>query len=207
MEIKYFGGNCIKITTRKSSVVIDDQVNTSGKSVSTDKDIVLHTYKGDDESKAAFLIDGPGEYEVSDISVSGVAARAHIDEVNTHKNTMYRIIIDGARIAVVGHIYPDIAEDQLEALGTVDILIIPVGGNGYTLDGIGAHKVVQAIEPKIVIPTHYDDGKTKYEVPQTDLETALKSLAMEPSETVEVLKLKNAEFFGESTKLIVIEPN
>lgn len=206
MEIKYFGGNCIKIVTRKSSIIIDDQVNTSGKSLSTDKDIVIHTYPTEVESKAVFLIDGPGEYEVSDISVSGVAAQAHTDESKTHNNTMYRIIIEGIRIAVVGHVYPDITEDQLEAIGTIDILIIPVGGNGYTLDGIGAHKVIQGIEPKIVIPTHYDDGKTKYEVPQTDLETALKTLAMEPSETVETLKLKNAEFLSESTKLVVIEP-
>ncbi len=206
MEIKYHGGNCIKIVTKKSSIVIDEMVNTSNKSISSEKDIVLHTYPSDLQSVAYFLIDGPGEYEVSDISVTGIGARAHMDEEGTHKNTMYRIIIDEARIAVVGHIHPDITEDQLEELGTIDILFIPIGGNGYTLDGIGAQKLIRNIEPKIVIPTHYDDGKTKYQVPMSDLETALKALDMEPSETVESLKIKNIEFSGETAKLIVIEP-
>lgn len=206
MEIKYFGGNCIKIVTKKISVVIDDQINVYNKPVATDKDIVLRTQPTEAESKYYFLIDGPGEYEVSDISVSGVPAQLHVDEKGTHAGTIYRVIIDEFRIAVVGHIYPELSEGQMEELGTVDILVVPVGGNGYTLDGIGAQKIIRAIEPKIVIPTHYDDGKTKYEVPQADLETALKALSMEPAETVESLKLKTAEFSGETTRLIVIEP-
>ena len=207
MEIKYLGGNCLKIVTKKVSVVIDDAVNISGKPVSTEKDILIVTNPILGTDKSYFLVDGPGEYEVSDISVSGIPSRAHMDTEDQHSSTIYRLIIEDTRIGIIGHIHPNITEEQLEALGTIDILVIPVGGNGYTLDGNGAQKIVKEVEPKIVIPTHYDDGKTKYEVPQTDLETALKSLAMEPTETVESLKLKNTEFIGETTKLIVIEPN
>ncbi len=206
MEIKYLGGNCIKIVTKKISIITDDKINVSNKPVATDKDIVLLTQPTDTESKHYFLIDGPGEYEVSDISVRGVPAQSHIDQKGTHASTMYRVIVDEFRLAIVGHIYPELSEDQLEDLGTVDILIIPVGGNGSTLDGLGAQKVIRAIEPKIVIPTHYDDGRTEYEVPQADLEAALTALSMEPSETLDSLKLKSAEFLGETTRLIVIEP-
>jgi len=206
MEIKFFGGNCLKFSTKKTSVVVDDVVHLGAKSQVTDKDIQVVTDErmGNASSSAKFVVSGPGEYEVSDVSVMGVAARAHVDDENVAKlSTIYRVIIDDIRIAVIGHIYPDLSEEQLERLGTIDIMTIPVGGNGYTLDGIGAQKIVRKIEPKIVIPTHYADNSLKFEVPQTDLDTALKALAMEPAETVDVLKLKPGEL-SEITRLIVI---
>ena len=104
---------------------------------------------------------------------------------------------------VVGGIL-DLTDDELEAIGTIDVLIIPIGGNGYTLDGAGALKVIRKIEPNVVIPTHYADKKIKYPVEQQDLETALKGLAMEPKETVAKLKLKPADL-TENTQLIVLE--
>lgn len=205
MEIQYYGANCIKISNKKVSIVVDDNLADLGqKGILTEKDIALFTSPNiKNEAKVHFRIDGPGEFEVSDISIQGIAARAHIDEEKTTNATMYRIIIDDTRIAAVGHAHPDITDDELEALGTIDILLIPVGGSGYTLDGIGAHKVINKISPKIVIPTHYADKTLKYEVPQSDLEEALKPIGIEPSETVDILKLKQAEF-GESTKLIVL---
>lgn len=206
MEVQYFGGNCVKISSKKSSIVIDDNLSELGqKPVITEKDIALYTSNLiKPPAKSYFDVAGPGEYEVLDVSIQGIAARAHIDpEDKPHGATMYRIIVDDVRIAVVGHIYADLSENQLEDLGTIDILFVPVGGNGFTLDGIGAHKVIQKIEPKIIIPTHYADKQLNYEVPQDDLETALKNLAIEPSETLESLKVKSLEL-GDMTKLIVL---
>ncbi len=207
MEIKFYGGNCLRFSTKKTSVVVDDIVHLGAKSQVTDKDIQLVTDErmGNISSVAKFVVSGPGEYEVSDVSVMGIAARAHVDDEKAGKMaTIYRVIIDDVRIAVIGHIHPDLSEEQLEELGTIDVLTIPVGGNGYTLDGIGAQKIVRKIEPKIVIPTHYSDASLNFEVPQTDLETALKTLAMEPAETVDVLKLKGGEM-SDVTRLIVID--
>ncbi len=207
MEIQYFGGNCVKIAGKKSSLVIDDNLPVLGqKSITGEKDIAVYTGKAleSDNTKARFVVDGPGEYEVAEVSISGVSARAHIDEEKTQNATMYKIVMDDVRIAVVGHVYPDLSEDQLEALGTIDVLIVPIGGSGYTLDGIGAHKVITKIDPKLVIPTHYHDPKLSYEVPQAELEDAIKSLGIDVSETVESLKLKNTEF-TDTTKLIVVK--
>lgn len=206
MEIKFYGGNCIKITTKKNSVVFDDVSRLGLKSVVNDKDIQLvgDSRQVDVSSKAFFSVVGPGEYEVADISVQGIAARSHIDEEKTLNATMYRVIIDDVRIVSVGHIHPDLSEDQLEGLGTVDILLVPIGGNGYTLDGIGAQKVIRKIEPKVIIPTHYDDSALKFEVPQTPLDDALKALAIEPSETLESFKIKNGDL-GDGNRLIILE--
>ena len=107
------------------------------------------------------------------------------------------------RIAVLGHIYPDLSEDQLEVIGHVDIAIVPVGNNGYTLDGVGALQVIKKIEPKVVIPTHYADKAIKYEVSQAELAEALKNLGMEPAETLDKYKPNRAEW-TDTAKLIVL---
>lgn len=207
MELQFYGANCIKISTKKINVVVDDNVATFGlKAVATPKDIVLTTTPIIPlPQQLHFGIDSPGEYEVADISVRGIAASSHLDDpASKERNTtMYRIIIDGVRIGVIGHVYPNLSDTQLEELGTIDILFVPVGGNGFTLDGVGAQKIVKAIEPRIVIPTHYEDAKFNFEVPQTPLDNAIKALGMEVADTVDSLKLKNFDL-GEGTRLFVL---
>lgn len=204
MELQFYGANCIKISNKKVSVVIDDNLaSLGGKSVASTKDIVLSTGLVDLPKETHFTANSPGDYEVSDISIQGIPARSHMDEEKKHSATMYRIIFEGVRIGVTGHVHPDLSDSQLEDLGTIDILFIPVGGNGYTLDGLGAQKIIKEVEPKIVIPTHYDAKGLNFEVPQTPLNDAVKSLGMEISETLDSLKLKNTEF-GEGTKLVIL---
>ena len=205
MEIQFYGGNCIRITTKKAAVVVDDNLVALGaKSVAKPDDIVLSTGRFTDTPEAKLAVDGPGEYEVSGVSVVGVPARSHMDEEGATSATMYKVDAEDIRVAVVGHVHPDLTADELEALGTVDVLVVPVGGSGYTLDGIGALKVVKAIEPKVVIPTHYADKALSYEVPQQSLDEALKGLGMEPAEKVPKLKLKPSDL-PEVMQLIVLE--
>lgn len=206
MEIVYHGTNCVSLNIKKATIVIDDNLKELGlKSVTKNGDISLFTGNTSDTgAQPKIVINEPGEFEVSDTSVQGISARAHMDEEGKHSATMYKIIGEDIKIAVVGHVYPDLNDRQLEALGTIDVLILPVGGNGYTLDPIGALKIIKEIEPKIIIPTHYDDGGIKYEVPQQPLEEAIKGLAMEPKETLPKLKLKPGEI-SDITQLIILE--
>jgi L-ascorbate metabolism protein UlaG (beta-lactamase superfamily) len=83
----------------------------------------------------------------------------------------------------------------------IDILIVPVGGNGYTLDAIGAEKVIKKIDPKVVIPTHYEDKAVKYEVPQAPIDEFFKQIAVTP-EKIDKLKIKNDIF---SDNLVVYQ--
>jgi L-ascorbate metabolism protein UlaG (beta-lactamase superfamily) len=205
MELQFYGANCIRISSKKVNVVVDDNLAKYGlKPVATDKDVVLAT---SDEiglpKDSRFTISQPGEYEVSEVSIQGIPARGHMDEEKVFSTTMYRIIMDGVRIGVTGHVHPDLSDVQLEALGTLDILFIPVGGNGYTLDGVGAHKLIKDIEPKIVVPTHFADAKFGFEVPQAELDEALKVVAMEPADRLDSLKLKNFDL-GEGTRLFIL---
>jgi len=207
MDLQYYGANCVKISTKKATVVIDDNLEKLGlKSVTKKDDIALFGMAHDNPSQEVKLvIDSAGEYEVSDVSIQGIPARGHMDEAGKITATIFKMIIEDVRVISLGHIYPELNDQQLEAIGTVDVLLVPVGGNGYTLDPIGALKLIKKIEPKLVIPTHYADNAIKYEVPQQDLENALKELAMEPRETVDKLKLKSGDFVSDVTQLVVLE--
>ncbi len=206
MELQYFGGNCVRLSMKKAALVIDDTLTDLGSKTATKPgDISLFTgAHGSTGVDTKIVIDQPGEYEVSDVSVRGIAARAHMDEEGQTNATIYKIIADDVRIAVLGHVHPDLTGEQLEALSTIDVLIIPAGGNGYTLDPIGALKLIKEIEPKIVIPTHYDDSSLKYPVPQQTLGDILKGFSMEPKETTPKLKVKAGEL-SDTTQLIILD--
>lgn len=209
MDIQFYGANCLVFTAGGSNrvrVVVDDNLADIGaKSVTKPGDIVLFTSAhGEPKVDTKLVIDGPGEYEVSDVSIYGIPARAHIDEEGQKSATMYKVLTKELSIFVPGHIYPDLSDDQLEAIGMVDVMFLPIGGNGYTLDPIGALKVIKKIEPKLVVPTHYSDKSLKYPVPQQELQTALHEMSMEPKETTAKLKVKSADL-PDLTQLIVLE--
>lgn len=192
-EIEYKGANGVIISTKKTKIVVDPKLSVVGlKDLSTKDAVELAT-----ESRFAInspdsnlVIDGPGEYGVAELDILGVPAQRHLDsESEGRTSTMYRIEIGEARIGVIGNIYEKLSDEQLEELGVLDILIIPVGGGGYTLDATGAASVVRMISPKIVIPVHYDDKQLKYEVPQDKLEQFIAELGA-PVEVVAKYKSK-----------------
>lgn len=206
MDIQFYGANCLGLTTKQVRVVIDDNLSDLGvKPIIKAGDIVLFTgAHGDPAQSPKIIIDQPGEYEVSGISIHGIAARAHIDEAGQMNATIYKLIADDLRILVTGHIYPELSDAQLEAIGMVDVMLVPVGGNGYTLDAVGALKVIKAVEPKLIIPTHYHLPGLNFAVPQQPLEEALKALSMEPKETTAKLKVKSTEL-SDVAQLVVLE--
>ena len=207
MDIQFYGANCVTVTYKGARVVIDDNLAELGaKSILKAGDIALFTVfdRLDPKVDLKLLVNRPGEYETGDISIKGVAVRAHMDEKGTKLATMYKVTIADTSVLFTGHVHPDVTETELEAIGQVQVLVVPVGGMGYTLDAIGAQKLVREFEPKLVIPTHYNDSALSFPVPQQDLEVALKELGMEPKEKVGKLKLKAGDL-TEGTKLIVLE--
>jgi L-ascorbate metabolism protein UlaG (beta-lactamase superfamily) len=206
VELSYYGANCVRLAAKKAQIVIDDNLAKLGlKAVTKAADISLRTNKEfPAHPEAVFSAEMPGEYEVAGVVIHGIAARAHMDEEGQHSAVIYTIQADDTKAVVLGHIYPQLSEDQLEQIGIVDIAIVPVGGNGYTLDGVGALKVLKQIEPKVVIPTHYNDPAVRYEVPQAELDEAVKNLGMEVAETAGKYKIKPGEL-SDTTKLVILE--
>jgi L-ascorbate metabolism protein UlaG (beta-lactamase superfamily) len=206
MDIQFFGANCIALTTKQARVIIDDNLaELGGKSVVKPGDVALFTHEHAAKPQGAkIIIDQPGEYEVSGVSIYGIAARAHMDEEGKRSAIMYKLVVDDIRILVTGHIYPGLSDSQLESIGMIDVMFVPIGGNGYTLDGVGALKLLKKIEPKMIIPTHYDDKDLTFPMPQQELEQGLKGLALEPKEAISKLKLKAGDL-GEGMQLVVFQ--
>jgi L-ascorbate metabolism protein UlaG (beta-lactamase superfamily) len=206
VELQYYGANCLRLSAKKAQIVIDDNLAKLGlKSVTKPADISLRTNKMFPEHPdTAFSAEMPGEYEIAGVVIHGIAARAHMDEEGKKSAVIYTVQADDTKLAIIGHIYPELTEDQLEAIGMVDVAVVPVGGNGYTLDGAGALKVIKQIEPKVVIPTHFNDRAIRYEVPQAELADAIKNLGMEIAETVGKYKIKPTEL-SDTAKLVVLE--
>ena len=191
MDISYRGGNCIEIAVKKDTFVIDGKLSTLGLKDVTEKDAVYITTQSELDSAVdgSVSIDSPGEFEVRGVSVKGVAARRMIDAEGAKNTTVYAIVVDGVRVVVVGHIHESLTDEELEAIGLVDVAVVPVGGNGYTLDSHQATKVVKKLEPKVVIPTHYKDDGVSYEVPQNGLEEFIKEVSAD-HEIVSSYKIK-----------------
>ena len=194
-EIEYKGGNGVVLSTKKASIVADPNLSVVGlKNLPVKEAIEIATEArlAVNSADAKLIIEGPGEYGIADFDIRGVAAQRHLDtDADPKISTMYRIEAGDIRVALIGNIYEKVGESQLEDLGIVDVLIIPVGGGGYTLDPTGAATIVRQIEPKVVIPVHYNDSALKYEVPQAEFEEFAKELGA-PVEDMSKVKLKSA---------------
>lgn len=192
MDIEYKGANCVTISTKKTNVTVDAHLSAVGlKDVTPKEAVAIATQMGFAvKSEDGVVVDQPGEYEVRDISITGVSAQRLIDHDGSKQATMYRVMLGDVTFAIIGHVLTPLTEEQLETLGVIDVAIVPVGGNGYTLDAHQAIEVVRQLDPKVVIPTHYADSAVKYEVPQMELEPFIKELGA-VHETMTTWKIKN----------------
>jgi L-ascorbate metabolism protein UlaG (beta-lactamase superfamily) len=195
LEIEYKGGNTLVIATKKATIVTDPKQSLVGLKNYPMKDaieVATEARFAVTAKEARLNIEGPGEYGIANFDIKGIAAQRHLDTAADPKSaTIYRIEANEIRIALLGNIYEKLSEAQLEELGVVDILILPIGGNGYTLDATGATALVRSIDPKVVIPVHYADDALTYEVPQDTLETFVKELGAPVEETAKY-KMKQA---------------
>lgn len=195
MELQYFGANSLRVSTKKSTIAIDPQSDITDVKPDLKKVNTLLATKHEfvpTKTEGVFVVDTPGEYEFEDYSVKAIAAQAHTESTGDRSSTIYRITSNDITLLFVGHIDPKLTEEQLESIGVVDVMVIPVGGSGYTLDAIGAANVVRAIEPKMVIPVHSSDDGLSYEVPQQARELFTKELGAPVADEVpEKLKLKS----------------
>lgn len=194
-ELEYKGGNSVLITTKKIKLWIDPNRELVGLKNGKLADVVQLATEDRflvTDADTTLQLEGPGEYEVGDVSIQGFSMQRHIDTPDDVKRTtMYRLSIHDMHVAVLGNIAPELTESHLESIGIVDVLVIPVGGGGYTLDATSATAMVRKIEPKIIIPIHYAESGVSYEVPQDTVDTFIKELGL-PVEQKPKLKIKSA---------------
>jgi L-ascorbate metabolism protein UlaG (beta-lactamase superfamily) len=114
------------------------------------------------------LLTGPGEYEISGVLILGIAAyHDAVKGQSRGKNIVYLMEIDGVAVCHLGDIGHVLSDEQVEEMGNVDILMLPVGGVS-TINAAMAAEIIRKLEPKVVLPMHYKTPKTDRELEPVD---------------------------------------
>jgi L-ascorbate metabolism protein UlaG (beta-lactamase superfamily) len=149
--------------------------------------------------KVPFVIAGPGEYEVADIAVSGFPSPKPYgkDEL---LNTIYTLEFEGIRLCMLGALStPDLPPDTFEGIGQIDVLIVPVSGEGV-LQPAEAAKIAVVFGAKLIIPVAWSDEK------DPNLKAFLKSAGAENITTIEKLILKKKDLEGKEGNVVLLSP-
>jgi L-ascorbate metabolism protein UlaG (beta-lactamase superfamily) len=206
MEITWYGHSCFRVTERSLPTVVADPydhlkvgfkpLKIKGEIITVSHDAPGHNFvKGVKGSQ--WELRGPGEYEIGGIFITGVA----IKEAKQISNMVFVFDYDGVTIGHLGDMQKVPTQTQVEAFGTVDVLMVPVGG-GNALNAARAAEVIAMIEPGIVIPMHYKTagGSQKLSALRQFLqEMGLSSAKAEPS-----LKVTSSSI-PEETRVVVLE--
>ena len=206
MNIQYFGLSSFKITTKEATVITDPFHKDSGLAAPRGAaDILILADKNDKKysaisgiSGAPFLMDTPGEYDLKGVAVAGIPLKQEEKNVS-----VFLIESEDIRVLNLTHIKDwNMKEEEIEALGEIDILILPVGGN-TVLSASQAAKVVNEIEPKIVIPSHYKMKDLIFDLDA--VEKFIKEMGGK-KEDMEKLTVKKKDLVEEGTKVVILEP-
>jgi L-ascorbate metabolism protein UlaG (beta-lactamase superfamily) len=216
MNIVWKGQSCFQITTQKTkspvNIVIDPfspEIGLRPPSAPADIVLVTHDHYDHNNVKAIpgqpFVVNGPGEYEIKDVYIIGIPSfHDAVEGKEKGSNTIYVIDAEDLRVCHLGDIgQKELTDEQLEKIGEIDILMIPVGGN-FTISEKEAQKIMAQIEPKITIPMHYLIPKLKLKIEGVD--KFLKSLGIKSMEPMAKLSIKKKDILPEEAKIIVLEP-
>lgn len=168
MDITWLGHACFRLRGRDVTVVTDPPDPKSGHAIPrTDADVVTMSH-AHPESASLRSIGGepvvlrsPGEYEVKECLVTGLASFHDAERGKVRgKNTVFVIHLDGVAVCHLGDLGHAMDEAELEALGDIDVLLVPITGADTNLTAATAADVVHQFEPKVVVPMSFEpDGK------------------------------------------------
>ena len=211
MEISWYGHSCFRLTERGMATVVCDPFDSETvgyEPLKLKADIVTssHDAPGHNYLSAvkgySHAITGPGEFEIGSVFITGVQMDGMGKKVEEKpRNTLYVFDYMGITVAHLGDMRSVPPQNEIEALGTVHIVLVPVGG-GSGLNAAKAAEIVSLLEPNIVIPMHYFTPATK--VPLDRLDKFLKEMGLHEAETVPSLKVTKSSLPDE-TKLIVLD--
>lgn len=216
VDIYWYGQACFKIKGKSTSVVVDPYSGefTGLKEPKLEANVVCVTHshqdhnnsssvKGLEEGKGAFVISGPGEYEILGANIVGVDS-FHDDKEGAErgKNTIYQISIDDVNIVHLGDLgQKQLTQAQVEELSGCDVLMIPVGGV-YTINSKEAPGIIAQLEPKFIVPMHYKVDTLKFDL--APVEEFLKAMGKENVEKQPKLSV-SADKLPDEPQIVILE--
>ena len=179
------------------------------KSASFGSDIVLTSlnhpdFNGKENAargeEAPFVISGPGEYEIKGVFIKGFSSESKYGG-ETKINTIYTMSLEGMNLCFLGALSsPELPNEIVEELEEIDVLFVPIGGEGV-LTSSEAYKLSVEIEPKIIIPMHYGVIGDK-----NALKTFLKEGSDDSTETLDKLTIKKKDLEGKEGDIVILNP-
>ncbi len=171
MEITWYGHSCFRLTERSMATVVCDPYDHTAigygpLKLKADIATVSHDAPGHNNLDAvkgtSHTITGPGEFEIGGVFITGVQTDGASGKKNKDisRNTLYVFDYDGISVAHLGDLRQVPSQAEVEALGTVNVALVPVGG-GNSLNAAKAAEVISLLEPNLVIPMHYATPDSK----------------------------------------------
>jgi len=211
MEITWYGLSCFRLTERNLATVVTDPYDSQVvgyEPLKLKADIVTVSHEATGHSNTAavkgfsHLINTPGEFEIGGVFITGIQTNGYgkhnSDEL---RNTLYVFDYEGVTVAHLGDLSHVPSQTEIEALGTVHIALVPVGGGGG-LNAAKAAEVVSLLEPGFVIPMHY--GTSSCNIKLAPLSKFLKEMGLgdiEPQASLKVTK----SMIPEETRVVVLD--
>lgn len=217
MIITYLGHSCFKLEGKENqAVLITDPFNADYglKVPKMEADILTISHEHKDHSNAEavkvtdgkpFTINMAGEYEIKGVLIYGIPSYHDNEQgVKRGANIIYRIEMDNISIAHLGDLGHIPSNEIFEKLEGVDVLLIPVGGT-YTIGAKEAANIISQIEPRIVVPMHYNDNNLKMDDIDT-VEPFLKEMGVSKPESINKLKLTKNDLPQGTMQVVVMSP-
>ncbi len=199
MEIVWHGHSCFRMIERGMASVVtdpyDDSIGYPSLKLKADIVTVSHQAAGHSHLEAVKggdvkTITGPGEYEIGGVFITGLSTDVDKKKKNTEgkRNTLYLFDFDGLTVCHLGDLEHVPSQAQVEALGSVDVALVPVGGGGG-LSAAQAAEVVSLLEPSVVIPMHYKTEDTTLKLdPVTKFLKEMGLGALKPEAAIKLTK-------------------
>lgn len=211
MDITWYGQACFRVKGMLATVVFDafNPQFTGLKLPKLSADVVTishghedHNYKEGVVEGNPVVISGPGEYEVKGVSIVGIQTFHDAKGgVERGKNTVYQCVVDNVSIVHLGDIGHVLTKEQLSAITSCDILMVPVGGV-YTVDAQEASELISQLEPSIVLPMHYKIEGLKF--PLDPLDKFLKEVGSETAQKMTKLAITKDKLPSE-VEVVILE--
>lgn len=212
MDIYWLGHACIRVRARQTAVVMDPCDKDSGYDMGRPTaDLITISNPDPHHSNARgvrgdpLTFDGPGEYEVKGVQLTGVPTflAPPVEDMPASRNTAFLLEAEELHLAHLGGIGAPLTPDQAEQLSSADILVIPIGGGG-AFDVAEAARTVRSLDPMVVIPVLYPT-KGKSSAEDGPLQQFISAVGVEPERAESRVSIQRRSL-GETLRVQLLEP-
>ena len=214
MNIIWYGQSCFKIQSKDLILItdpFDKKIGLRPPFGSADVVTISHDHYDHNNSQVIknnpFVIDSAGEYEIKKVVIKGIDSYHDNQEGKERgQNIIYKIEIEGIKICHLGDLgQNNLINGQLEKIGQVDILFIPIGGV-RTIDWKSASAIISQIEPRIIIPMHYKIPRVKGELLKLDpVDNFCKEYGLSPKDAVNKFSIKKKDLPQEGSETVIMK--